>query len=163
VIDLYQLHEPDPAVPIADTLGALDRLVAEGKVREIGCSNFTVPQLREAAGVATRAHFASVQNEYSLLHRTPEHDGVLDECVRAGLAFLPYFPLADGLLTGSTAPGRPLPEGARLSEGTGRAPGASRRRTWRGWSGWWRSPRGTGARRSSWRSPGCWRGRRWRR
>jgi aryl-alcohol dehydrogenase-like predicted oxidoreductase len=122
VIDLYQLHEPDPAVPIADTLGALDRLVAEGKVREIGCSNFTVAQLREAAGVATRAHFASVQNEYSLLHRTPEHDGVLDECVRAGLAFLPYFPLADGLLTGKYRPGAPLPPGARLSAGTGRAP-----------------------------------------
>jgi aryl-alcohol dehydrogenase-like predicted oxidoreductase len=121
VIDLYQLHEPDPSVPIADTLGALDRLVTEGKVREVGCSNFSVAQLREAAAVRTRAHFVSVQNEYSLLQRAPEHDGVLAECARAGLAFLPYFPLADGLLTGKYRRGRPLPEGARLSAGTGRA------------------------------------------
>jgi aryl-alcohol dehydrogenase-like predicted oxidoreductase len=122
VIDLYQLHEPDPSVPIADTLGALDALVAEGKVREIGCSNFTVAQLREAAGVATRAHFASVQNEYSLLHRTPEHDGVLDECVRAGLAFLPYFPLADGPAHGQVPPRSATPARRAPQRRTGRAP-----------------------------------------
>jgi aryl-alcohol dehydrogenase-like predicted oxidoreductase len=105
-IDLYQLHKPDPSVPIGDTLAAMNDLVKAGKIREIGCSNFSVPQLREAeaavkAGVAT---FVSVQNEYSLLHRDPEKD-VLPECARMRLAFLPYFPLANGLLTGKYAKG----------------------------------------------------------
>ena len=77
-IDLYQIHEPDPAVPIAETLGALDELVRAGKVREIGCSNFSAEQLREADGAAApgAARFVSVQNEYSLLNREPEQ-GVL--------------------------------------------------------------------------------------
>jgi aryl-alcohol dehydrogenase-like predicted oxidoreductase len=121
VIDLYQLHTPDPDVPVADTLGALDALVREGKVREAGCSNFSVPLLREAAAAPAAARFASVQNEYSLLHRAPEEDGVLAECERSGLAFLPYFPLADGLLTGKYRRGVAPPPGARLSAGTGRA------------------------------------------
>src|SRR5215210_8080880 len=100
-IDLYQLHWPDPQVPIEDTLGALDELVQAGKVREIGCSNFSVEQLREAEAsvLPGGARFVSVQNEYSLLQRAPEQDGVLAECERADLAFLPYFPLASGLLT----------------------------------------------------------------
>lgn len=117
-IDLYQLHKPDPEVPIADTLGALNELVQAGKVREIGCSNFTVEQLREAeAAVAPEAaRFASVQNEYSLFVRTPEQDGVLVECERKGLAFLPFFPLASGLLTGKYRQGEPVPAGTRLAE-----------------------------------------------
>jgi aryl-alcohol dehydrogenase-like predicted oxidoreductase len=117
VIDLYQLHQPDPATPIADTLGALDELVKAGKVREIGCSNFSVEQLREAAGAGRpgQARFVSVQNEYSLFHRDPER-GVLQECERQGLAFLPYFPLASGLLTGKYRRGHQLPQG-RLTEG----------------------------------------------
>ena len=119
VIDLYQLHEPDPAVPIAETLGALDELVRAGKVREIGCSNFSVEQLR-AAETASRdrgiARFVSVQNEYSLFHREPEN-GVLAECERLGQGFLPYFPLASGLLTGKYRKGQPVPEGTRLSGG----------------------------------------------
>jgi aryl-alcohol dehydrogenase-like predicted oxidoreductase len=117
-IDLYQLHTPDPTVPIADTLGALDDLVRAGKVREIGCSNFSVEQLREslAAAAPNGARFVSVQNEYSLLHRDPESD-VLPECERLGLAFLPYFPLASGLLTGKYARGTPTPKGTRLSQG----------------------------------------------
>lgn len=122
-IDLYQLHWPDPDVPIAETLGALEQLVQEGKVREIGCSNFSVDQLREAgaAAGATRpdaARFVSVQNEYSLLHRDPER-GVLRVCEREGLAFIPYFPLASGLLTGKYRRDRPAPAGTRISE-TGR-------------------------------------------
>ncbi len=119
-IDLYQLHQPDPEVPIADTLGALDDLVRAGKVREIGCSNFSGEQLREAE-TAPRpggAHFVSVQNQYSLVHRDPEND-VLPECVRAGIAFLPYFPLANGLLTGKYRRGQPLPEGSRGRDGWG--------------------------------------------
>jgi aryl-alcohol dehydrogenase-like predicted oxidoreductase len=119
-IDLYQLHQPDPSTPIADTLAALDELVRAGKVREIGCSNFSVQQLREAkAAAGSGAKFVSVQNEYSLLHRDPEQ-GVLAECEREGLAFLPFFPLASGMLTGKYRRGQPAPEGTRLSKGNSR-------------------------------------------
>jgi aryl-alcohol dehydrogenase-like predicted oxidoreductase len=115
-IDLYQIHKPDPTVPIADTLGALDQLVREGKVREIGCSNFSVVQLQEARRAAgDGAQFVSVQNEYSLLHREPEHDGVLAECAAHNLGFLPYFPLASGLLTGKYRRGQSAPAG-RLAD-----------------------------------------------
>jgi aryl-alcohol dehydrogenase-like predicted oxidoreductase len=117
-IDLYQLHTPDPNVPLGDTLQALDGLVKAGKVREIGCSNFSADQLREAAQAATGARFVSVQNHYSLLHREPEGD-VLAECARQNLAFLPYFPLANGLLTGKYRLGQAPPEGVRIS-GSGR-------------------------------------------
>ncbi len=119
-IDLYQLHRPDPNTPIADTLEALDRLVTAGKVREIGASNFSAEQIREAEHAVRdgAARFISVQNEYSLIHRQPEKD-VLPECVRRGMAFLPYFPLANGLLTGKYRPGRPHPEGSRGEAGWG--------------------------------------------
>ena len=118
-IDLFQLHSPDANTPIADTLGALDELVRAGNVREIGCSNFSVEQLREAAAATPAGHarFVSVQNEYSLIHRDPEAD-VLPECERTGLAFLPYFPLANGLLTGKYRRGKRIPEGTRLAEGS---------------------------------------------
>ncbi|HXD75220.1 MAG TPA: aldo/keto reductase [Vicinamibacterales bacterium] len=106
-IDLYQLHKPDPSTPIADTLAAMKELVKTGKVREIGCSNFSVAQLREAG------EFVSVQNEYSLLHRDPEPD-VLPECARTGRAFLPYFPLANGMLTGKYTKGAAPPKGTRM-------------------------------------------------
>jgi aryl-alcohol dehydrogenase-like predicted oxidoreductase len=117
-IDLYQLHQPDPEVPIADTLGALDGLVQAGKVREIGCSNFSAEQFRgaHAAARAGAARFVSVQNEYSLLQREPERE-VLAECERLGLAFIPYFPLASGLLTGKYRRGQPAPAGTRLAAG----------------------------------------------
>jgi aryl-alcohol dehydrogenase-like predicted oxidoreductase len=115
-IDLYQLHYPDETTPIADTLGALQELVAAGKVREIGCSNFTADQLREAKAAAGRGpSFVSVQNQYSLLERAPEHDGVLAACEELGIGFLPFYPLANGLLTGKVRPGEPLPEGTRLA------------------------------------------------
>jgi aryl-alcohol dehydrogenase-like predicted oxidoreductase len=115
-IDLYQLHQPDPSVPIQDTLGALNDLVRAGKVREIGCSNFSVEQLREAEAAVHpgAARFVSVQNEYNLLHRDPERD-VIPECRRLGMAFLPFFPLASGLLTGKYRQGQPPPEGSRLA------------------------------------------------
>jgi aryl-alcohol dehydrogenase-like predicted oxidoreductase len=121
IVDLYQLHQPDPEVPIADTLAVLDEAVKAGKVREIGCSNFSAEQLREAEA-ATRsgaARFVSVQNEYSLFHREPER-GVLAECERQGVAFIPYFPLANGLLTGKYRKGQPLPKGTRIKPGQGR-------------------------------------------
>jgi aryl-alcohol dehydrogenase-like predicted oxidoreductase len=119
-IDLYQLHQPDPKTPIADTLGALDQLVRTGKVHEIGCSNFSAAQTRAAADAAkVGAHFVSVQNEFSLFHREPETDGVLVECEAWGIAFLPYFPLASGLLTGKYRRGKKLPEGSRAADGWG--------------------------------------------
>jgi len=118
-VDLYQLHLPDPDVPIAETLGALDELVKAGQVREIGCSNFSAEQLRQAEAASSArpgsARFVSVQNEYSLLHREPE-DGVLAECKREGLAFLPFFPLKSGLLTGKYRKGKPIPEGTRVAK-----------------------------------------------
>ncbi len=119
-IDLYQLHQPDATTPIADTLGALDDLVREGKVREIGCSNFSVEQLKEAAAAVKSgsARFVSVQNEYSMMRRDPEK-GVLAECERLNLAFLPYFPLASGLLTGKYRANTPLPEGSRGADSFG--------------------------------------------
>jgi len=113
-IDLYQLHFPDPKTPMAETLGALDELVREGKVREIGCSNMTAAQLEEAAALESGAHFVSVQNNYSILHREPEAE-VLPACDRLGVAFLPYFPLANGLLTGKYRRGEPPPAGTRLA------------------------------------------------
>lgn len=117
-VDLYQLHRPDPEVPIADTLGALDEAVEAGKVREIGCSYFSAEQLREAEAAVRpdASRFVSVQNEYSLFHRDPERE-VLAECERLGLAFIPYFPLASGLLTGKYRKGQPLPKGARITPG----------------------------------------------
>jgi aryl-alcohol dehydrogenase-like predicted oxidoreductase len=118
-IDLYQQHVPDPDVPIAETLGALAELVKAGKVREIGCSNFSVEEIREGEAVAARRsgspRFVSVQNEYSLLHREPE-EGVLAECERQGIAFLPFFPLKSGLLTGKYRKGQPIPEGTRVAK-----------------------------------------------
>lgn len=122
-IDLYQLHQPDPEVPIEDTLGALNELVNAGKVREIGCSNFSAEQVRAAENAVRTdaARFVSVQNEYNLLHREPEDD-VIPECVGAGIAFIPYFPLASGLLTGKYRRGRPAPEGSRLQSRFGEEP-----------------------------------------
>jgi len=117
-IDLYQIHQPDPTVPIADTLGALDGLVKAGKVREIGCSNFSADQLREAEAAVRpgAARFVSVQNEYSLLHREPERE-VIPTCEKLGIAFTPYFPLASGLLTGKYRRGQAPPQGTRLAPG----------------------------------------------
>jgi aryl-alcohol dehydrogenase-like predicted oxidoreductase len=118
-VDLYQQHVPDPDVPIAETLGVLDELAKAGKVREIGSSNFSAAQLRAARQASDArpgsARFESVQNEYSLLHREPEAD-VLDECERQGLAFLPFFPLMSGLLTGKYRRGRPIPQNTRVAK-----------------------------------------------
>ncbi len=128
-IDLYQLHAPDAAVPIADTLGALNDLVVAGKVLEIGCSNFSAAQIEEAAHASERgtsergmsasetsAHFASVQNHYNMLKRDDEADA-LPECERLGIAYLPYFPLESGLLTGKYRQGKTAPEGTRIADG----------------------------------------------
>jgi len=113
VIDVYQMHEPDPVTPLAETLGALDDLVHEGKVRWIGCSNFSAEQIEAAEEVSRGAgfhRFVSVQNEYSLVEREAE-DEVLATCERLELGFLPYFPLASGLLTGKYRRGEEATEG----------------------------------------------------
>ena len=119
-IDLYQLHQPDPSTPIADTLATLDELVKAGKVREIGCSNFSAEQIREADEAVRpgAARFVSVQNHYSMLHRDPEQ-GVLQECERRDVAFIPYFPLANGLLTGKYRRGQAPPRDSRATAGFG--------------------------------------------
>jgi aryl-alcohol dehydrogenase-like predicted oxidoreductase len=118
-IDLYQIHLPDPKTPITETMQVLNDAVKAGKVREIGCSNFSVEQMR-AAAQASRGpqYFVSLQNEYSLLHREPETD-VLPECVRTGVGFLPYFPLANGLLTGKYRKGQPFPDSSRAKDAFG--------------------------------------------
>lgn len=116
-IDVYLLHTPDDSTPIADTLTAMPRLVDEGKVREIGCSNFSAKELDEAEEAATEKgfrRFVTVQNEYSLLAREAR-DEVLPACRRLGLSFMPYFPLASGLLTGKYRKGRLPPPGSRLA------------------------------------------------
>jgi aryl-alcohol dehydrogenase-like predicted oxidoreductase len=115
-IDLYQLHTPDPKTPVAETVGALNELVAEGKIVEFGCSNFGVPLLVESAAAVPDggSGFVSVQNQYNILFREPE-DGVLAECDRTGTAFLPFFPLASGLLSGKYKAGEAPPEGTRLA------------------------------------------------
>jgi aryl-alcohol dehydrogenase-like predicted oxidoreductase len=113
VIDVYQMHEPDPVTPIEETLGALNDLVHEGKVRWIGSSNFSAEQIEAAEEFARGAgfhRFVSVQNEYSLLEREIE-DEVLPACERLRIGVLPYFPLASGLLTGKYRRGETANEG----------------------------------------------------
>jgi len=113
-IDLYQLHRPDDATPIADTLGVLDELVREGKVLEIGCSNFSAAQLREAeAAAGSGARFVSVQNQWNLLQRDDETEAV-PEAERLGIGYLPYYPLASGMLSGKYTRGEGAPAGTRL-------------------------------------------------
>ena len=116
-IDLYQYHTPDKVTPLAETFGALDELVRAGKVRYAGHSNLSAAQVEEVDALAREHGWArpvSAQNRYSLLHRDPEDD-LLPVCERLGLGFLPYFPLASGLLTGKYRRGQPRPEGARLA------------------------------------------------
>jgi len=116
-VDLYQLHVPDEGTPIEETLGALDELVAEGKVRCHGSSNFTAWQVVDADWTArTRGlrHFVSAQNEYSLLRRDAEAE-LIPACLAHGIGVIPYFPLASGLLTGKYRRGQPAPPGTRLA------------------------------------------------
>ena len=116
-IDLYQLHYPDPATPIDETLSAMDALVQQGKVRYIGCSNFTGWMIADAHWVAkTRGfeRFITVQNEWSLLSRGVEGE-VKQACEKFSCSVLPYFPLASGALTGKARRGEAVPENSRLA------------------------------------------------
>jgi len=114
-IDLYYLHRPDPATPIEETLRALEDLVRQGKVRFTGCSNLSGPQLADSIEVARAQElepFAAAQDEYNLLSRGIESD-LLPVIERHGMALVPYFPLASGLLTGKYRKGQPMPPGTR--------------------------------------------------
>jgi len=116
-LDLYQIHTPDPVTPVAETLAALGELVAEGKVRYLGNSNFTSWQIADAAHVARAAlavPFVSAQNHWSLLERGTEAE-VVPAARHFGLGVLPYFPLANGLLTGKVRRGQAPPAGSRLA------------------------------------------------
>ncbi len=116
-VDHYQLHRPDPETPVAETLGCLAELKDEGKIREIGCTHFSATELDEVYEVAAQTDlepYPSVQNHYSLVTRGPEDDGVFDACERHGIAFVPYFPLESGLLTGKYRLGEPRPTDSRL-------------------------------------------------
>jgi aryl-alcohol dehydrogenase-like predicted oxidoreductase len=115
-IDLYQQHRHDPLTPIEETLRALDDLVRQGKVRYIGCSNFTAAQMVEAQWAARHLNlnaFISAQDEYSLLKRNLDAENI-PTMERYGLGLLPYFPLASGLLTGKHKRGQAAP-GTRLA------------------------------------------------
>ncbi len=115
--DLYQIHYPDPATPIEETLAALDDLVRQGKVRAVGCSNFSGAQITEATAQAQErrlVHFVTAQNEWNLLNRGAERD-VIPACEWHGLGQLPYFPLASGMLTGKYRRGEAFAAGTRLA------------------------------------------------
>jgi aryl-alcohol dehydrogenase-like predicted oxidoreductase len=117
-IDLYYLHRSDPTTPVAETLGALDKLIAQGKVRYIGCSNMSAAQVVEAEQVATANslhRFISCQDQYNLLSRQIEAD-LIPAMTQHDLTLLPYFPLASGMLTGKYHFGAPIPQGTRLSQ-----------------------------------------------
>ena len=117
-VDHYQLHRPDPNTPVEVTLGCLAELRDEGKIREIGCTYFSADELRGAHAAAADhglAPYPSVQNHYSLLHRSPETDGVFAACDDLGIAFVPYFPLESGLLTGKFRLGAERPADSRLA------------------------------------------------
>lgn len=118
VIDVYWYHEPDGITPIGETLAALDELVTAGTVRAIGASQFDAGRIEQADAVAREfglTPFCAVQNELSLLQRDAERD-LLPACARLGLGFVPFFPLASGLLSGKYRRGEQGPAGARLSE-----------------------------------------------
>ena len=117
-IDLYQFHKPDPLTPIDETLRAMDDLVRQGKVRYIGCSNMVAWQVADAQWTARDlglGAFASAQDEYSLLKRGAEKD-LIPAIAHYGMGLLPYFPLANGALTGKYKRGAAMPEGARLTK-----------------------------------------------
>jgi aryl-alcohol dehydrogenase-like predicted oxidoreductase len=114
-IDLYQHHRPDPDTPVDETLRALDDLVTQGKVRYIGCSNYEGWQIADADWTAAgQSRFVSAQNLYSLLERDVERE-ILPACEHFGLGFLPFFPLASGLLSGKYRRGEPPPNDSRLA------------------------------------------------
>ena len=117
-IDLYQMHEPDPNVPTDETIATLDALKQEGKIRAYGCSNFAADQLRQGQESAERLGvdgFVSFQDEYSLLNRAIERNGLMAAASGYGMSLLPFYPLASGLLTGKYQRDMAPPPGTRLA------------------------------------------------
>jgi len=110
-IDVYQLHAPDPSVPIAESVGELARLRSDGKIAHVGLSNVTVREIDEARAIVP---VVSVQNRWNPGHRTPESDGVLAYCTKHGIAFLPYSPFGGA-------------SGAKALSRTGRLAGEAKR------------------------------------
>jgi len=111
-VDLYQHHQEDPQTPLDETIATLDDLVREGSIRAYGTSNYSAGQVEKSAALAQEA-YVSEQSEYSLLAREAERE-LLPTCERLGIGFIPYFPLANGLLSGKYRRGQPAPEGTRL-------------------------------------------------
>lgn len=129
VIDLYQCHWPDEAVPITETLGAFSELIAAGKVRHIGASNYTPAQLTEALRASASGglpRFETLQPHHNLVHRAEYEAELADICVREQIGVIPYSPLAGGFLTGKYRRGQPMPESQR-------ARGVSKYFNERGW------------------------------
>jgi aryl-alcohol dehydrogenase-like predicted oxidoreductase len=125
-VDLYQQHRPDNATPLEETLAALDELVREGKVREIGCSNFSGSEIDAAAQVSSArasAHFVTTQSRYNALEN-PREEGALDACRRGPIMLLPYYPLASGLLTGKYSRPGEAPAGSRCRRARSLRPGS---------------------------------------
>jgi aryl-alcohol dehydrogenase-like predicted oxidoreductase len=123
-IDLYIIHRPDANTPIEETLRAMDDLVHQGKVRYLGCSNFSAWQLCEATWTAKSLNlepFTSVQNEYNMLNRSVERE-LVPFCKEYNIGIVPFYPLAGGFLTGKYRQGEAVPEGTRLA-GNERAQG----------------------------------------
>jgi aryl-alcohol dehydrogenase-like predicted oxidoreductase len=122
-IDLYQIHEPDPMVPMDETLLALDELIEQGKVRYAGCSNFPAWKVVESCWMSRDLGihgFVSCQDQYSLLVRTIEQE-LIPAMESYGIGLLPYFPLAGGMLTGKYSPDKPAPDGTRFAKWKGLA------------------------------------------
>jgi aryl-alcohol dehydrogenase-like predicted oxidoreductase len=120
-IDLYQHHFPDPGTPLEETLRALEELITSGKVRHVGCSNYSGALLAEALAIAREQRlpaFVTAQNRYSLLTRDIEKD-LVPVCRDHDVGVLPYFPLESGLLSGKYRKGQPLPEGSRFAKWRG--------------------------------------------
>ncbi|MDI1465721.1 aldo/keto reductase [Catellatospora sp. KI3] len=137
-IDLYQLHTPDPATPIGETLSALHELVQAGKVRYIGCSQFTGWQVADAVRVAQQLNttaFISAQNHWSLLERGIEAE-IVPAARHYGMGVLPFFPLANGLLTGKVRRGQAAPDDSRLAKESARFITEARLDTVEALAGW---------------------------
>jgi aryl-alcohol dehydrogenase-like predicted oxidoreductase len=116
-VDLYYYHRPDGVTPLEETIGALDELVGEGKVRAIGASNFSAELIEESERLSAEhswSRFVALQNDYSLLHREPERE-VFEVCERRSIGFVPFYPLASGLLTGKYRRDEPAPPGTKLA------------------------------------------------
>lgn len=117
-VDLYQCHRYDPDTPLEETLAALGEVVAAGKVRYVGFSEWSAEQIAAARALPGAIPFVSSQPQYSLLHRDPETDGLFDLCRAQRISHVVWSPLAQGVLSGKYRPGEPPPPGSRAADAT---------------------------------------------